>query len=185
VLVQFAFFKVGVSFMDFFHKESGVKLLALMDEAITDLVFEQLEGESSSIEAKERRCACNFSIEDIHIVHHILLRIALHKGNCSTSWEGRLGVLYDILSRNQYATGLCSSQIFMRTHKCEIDLIKYLEIEFMMTAIGCTIHTEHNTLMLFNFFCIENEVLMTALSAERSVILEVTFDAAEAETMIS
>lgn len=54
----------------------------------------------------------------------------------------------------------------------------------MMATISCTIYREDNTLSNSNFFWIKWKLLIISFKAFISVILDVTFDAPEAETII-
>lgn len=55
----------------------------------------------------------------------------------------------------------------------------------MMATISSTVDTKQNFLNFSYFFLINNKLLITVLSADKSVIFEVTLDAADADTIIS
>ena len=123
-----------------------------MDEIVAYVFLQQLKRKGSAIEAEERRSARDFSVEDIDIIHDVLLGVTLHKGHSASSWEGWLGILHDVLASDQDATSFSSSEILVRTKEGEIYLVVYFEIELMMAAIGSTIDTEQHLLMLSYLF---------------------------------
>lgn len=109
MLIQISLLETGICLLDPLHEQGCVGLLSLMNEIISDMILEQLERKRGSIEAEEGRSASYLSVEDVHIIHHVLFGITLHKSHCATSGEGWFCIFHDILSGDQDPTGLSSS----------------------------------------------------------------------------
>ena len=72
----------------------------------------------------------------------------------------------------------------MRTEINKVDLVKVFEVELMMATVGSTVCCKYCIFLCFNRFLIKSYVLITSFRPLRSVRVEVTFEAAETETMI-
>lgn len=152
MLVQISLLEACICLLNPLHKQSRISLLPPMNEFVSNMALEQFEGKGGPIEAKEGRSACYFSVEDVYIIHHVLFGVALHESHCSSSGESWLCIFDYVLSGDQDTTSFSSSQILMRTQKGEVDLVKGLKVELMVAAIGRTVHSEQNLLVLSSFF---------------------------------
>ena len=113
-----------------------------MNKVISYLVFKELETESCSIEAQERRSSSYLPVENVNIIHHIGFGVPLDERNSPTSWESGLSITYDIFSRDEHPAGLGSSEVFMRTKVCKIELIVNFEVEIVVATESCTISSK-------------------------------------------
>jgi hypothetical protein len=126
-----------------------------VDEAISDVVFEQLERKGCSVESEKRRCSRNFPVENIDIVHHVFFRIAFHECHCAAPWKSWLRIRNDALSSDQNSTSFSAAQVFMRAQKGKIYLVVNFQVQLMVAAVSSTINGKQYLFVLSCFFLIE------------------------------
>ena len=137
-------FQHFIAFQYQIHEQLSVFPLSLVNEVIAYLVFEELEAEGCSIEAKKRRGSSYFPVENVNIIHHICLGVPLDKGNSPSPWKSRLRIAYDVFSRDEDPTRLGSSEVFVRTKVGKVELIVNLEVEIVVATESCTISSKDN-----------------------------------------
>jgi hypothetical protein len=97
-LVQIPFLEAGIRLLDPLHEQGSICLLPFVDELVSNMILEQFEGKGGPIEAEEGGSACDLSVEDVHIVHHVSFGVAFHESHSAASREGWLCILDDTLS---------------------------------------------------------------------------------------